>query len=47
MICFKGRRYYLGSYARFEDAVKARKEAEEALHDEFLREVGRERKREG
>lgn len=47
MICFKGRRYYLGSYARFEDAVKARKEAEEALHDEFLREVGRETKREG
>ncbi len=47
MICFKGRRYYLGSYARFEDAVKARKEAEKALHDEFLREVGRETEREG
>ncbi len=37
-ICFKGRRYYLGSYGRFEDAVKARKMAEEALHDGFLRE---------
>lgn len=47
MICFKGRRYYLGSYARFEDAVKARKQAEEALHDEFLREVCRETEREG
>ena len=22
-ICFKGKRYYLGSYGRFEDAVKA------------------------
>ena len=37
-ICFKGKRYYLGSYARFEDAVKARKRAEEKLHDGFLRE---------
>ena len=36
-ICFKGKRYYLGSYSRFEDAVKARKRAEEALHDSFLR----------
>ena len=37
-ICFKGRRYYLGSYGRFEDAVKARKQAEEELHGSFLRE---------
>ena len=37
-ICFKGRRYYLGSYGRFEDAVKARKRAEADLHDSFLRE---------
>ena len=37
-ICFKGKRYYLGSYSRFEDAVKARKRAEEELHDGFLRE---------
>ena len=37
-ICFKGRRDYLGSYAQVEDAVKARKMAEEALHDGFLRE---------
>lgn len=37
-ICFKGKRYYLGSYARFEDAVRARKLAEENLHDNFLRE---------
>lgn len=39
MICFKGKRYYLGSYNRFEDAVKARKRAEEELHDSFLQEV--------
>ena len=38
MICFKGKRYYLGSYGRFEDAVKARKRAEEELFDPFLRE---------
>ena len=37
-ICFKGRRHYLGSYTRFEDAVKARKQGEEDLHDKFLRE---------
>lgn len=35
-ICFKGKRYYLGSYTQFEDAVKARKRAEENLHDQFL-----------
>ena len=38
-ICFKGKRYYLGSYHSFEDAVKARKRAEENLHDGFLREL--------
>ena len=37
-ICFKGRRYYLGSYTRFEDAVHARKEAESKFHDKFLKE---------
>ena len=37
-ICFKGKRYYLGSYILFEDAVKARKRGEEDLHDKFLRE---------
>ena len=37
-ICFKGKRHYLGCYHRFEDAVKARKEGEETLHDSFLRE---------
>ncbi len=35
-ICFKGKRYYLGSYGRFEDAVKARKQAEENLYESFL-----------
>ena len=37
-ICFKGKRHYLGSYRSFDDAVKARKEAEEEFHDRFLRE---------
>ena len=37
-ICFKGKRHYLGSYSRFEDAVAARKRAEEELHNSFLRE---------
>ena len=40
-ICFKGKRYYLGGYHNFEDAVKARKEAEEQLHDSFLAEFAR------
>lgn len=40
-ICFKGKRYYLGSYGRFEDAVAARKRAEAELHDGFLREYAR------
>ena len=38
-ICFKGKRHYLGSYSKFEDAVKARKRAEGELHDSFLQEV--------
>ena len=38
-ICFKGRRYYLGGYHRFEDAVAARKRGEAELHDRFLREL--------
>lgn len=40
-ICFKGKRYSLGRYQRFEDAVKARKLAEENLHDKFLQEFAR------
>ena len=35
-ICFKGKRHYLGSYTRFEDAVQARKRAEEELYQPFL-----------
>lgn len=35
-ICFKGKRRYLGSYVHFEDAVKARKRAEEELYQPFL-----------
>ncbi len=35
-ICFKGKRYYLGSYGQFADAVCARRRAEEKLHDKFL-----------
>ena len=37
-ICFKGKRYYLGDYSYFEDAVKARKRAEKELRDNLLRE---------
>ena len=37
-ICFKGQRRYLGSFVQFEDAVKARKRAEEELHDKFVSE---------
>ena len=37
-ICFKGKRLYLGSYKRFEDAAQARKQAEEEIYDTFLRE---------
>lgn len=35
-ICFQGKRYYLGKFAQFEDAVKARKEAEVKFHDAFV-----------
>ena len=37
-ICFKGRRRYLGSFHSFEDAVVARRRAEEELFEPFLRE---------
>ena len=33
---FKGTRYNLGMYERFDDAVKARKEAEARYFDTFL-----------
>ena len=35
-ITFKGKTYYLGSYAEKSDAIRARKRGEE-MHDEFLR----------
>ena len=35
-ICFQGKRRYLGSYTRFEDAVEARRRAEEVLIEPFL-----------
>ncbi len=38
VIFFKGKRHYLGCYGKFEDAVKARKRAEEELFDRFLEE---------
>ena len=38
VIFFKGRRYYLGCYEKFEDAVKARKRGEEEYHNKFLEE---------
>ncbi len=37
-ICFKGTRRYLGGYRRFEEAVQARKQAEEEFYGTFLRE---------
>ena len=41
-ICFKGKRHYLGCYRRFEDAVKARKRAEEELFEPLLEEFSAE-----
>ena len=35
-ICFKGKRYYLGSFAKLEDAVQARRNAEKRLIEPFL-----------
>ena len=36
-ICVQGKRKILGRFVRYEDAVKARREAEEQLHEVFLR----------
>lgn len=36
VIFFKGKRHYLGIYARFEDAVKASKRGEKEYFDAFL-----------
>jgi len=38
-ICFKGKRYYLGSYQNFNDAVNARKKGEEQFYGKFLQEL--------
>ena len=38
VIFFKGKRHYLGSYGKFEDAVKARRRGEEEYFEPFLRE---------
>ena len=35
-ICFKGKTYYLGSFSRQQDAIRARRRGEE-MHNEFLR----------
>ena len=35
-ICFMGKRYYLGSYELFNDAVDARRHAEQEMHIAFL-----------
>lgn len=40
-LCFKGKRYHLGTYERFDDAVQARKRAEEELHQPFLAEYAK------
>lgn len=39
-IMFKRKRYNLGTYELKEDAIKARKDAEEKLHKGFLKEKG-------
>lgn len=39
-ITFKGKRTHLGTFINKEDAIKARKYAEEKLHKDFLREKG-------
>lgn len=36
-IGFKGKRYYLGTYEEYEDAIRARKKAEEEVYSTFLR----------
>ena len=36
-IMFRGKETFLGYYHNKEDAIKARKEAEEKLHDDFLK----------
>ena len=36
---FKGKLMYFGSYTNFEDAVKARKEAEQLIYGEFLEQI--------
>ena len=36
------KKYYLGRYEKKEDAIKARKDAEEKLHKEFLRNLEKE-----
>ena len=42
-IIFQKKKYFLGRYDKKEDAIKARKEAEEKLHKEFLRSLKNER----
>ncbi len=42
-ITLKKERCYLGYFAKIEDAIKVRKEAEEKLHKEFLRSLKNER----
>ena len=36
-IIFKNKKYYLGRYENKQDAIKARKEAEEKMHKKFLK----------
>jgi len=36
-IGFKGKKYYIGTFSDYEDAVKARLEAEALIHDGFVR----------
>ena len=40
-LIFRGKRYWLGAHNSFEAAAKARREAEELLHDPILKKYGR------
>lgn len=40
-IGFQGKRYYLGTYEKLQDAVEVRRSAEQTLHESFVRDFHR------
>ncbi len=40
-ITFKGKNHYLGRYNKKEEAIEARKKAEETMFEEFLKEFAK------